>query len=573
MPWPWPIFGMKCGAARKRSSASSPANTKESTNAPMALLLEAQAQFKQGKFTSAIALLTDASHLAKAGALADQYAYWTGEAQFQNGDFANAAETWIGLAQKFPKSPSRLRAVVEAAAAFGQMTNWSKVDDLLGDTNGVFQRAAQLEPGNELVLDGELSLENSKYQQRDFRGVTVVYEWLTNQWQTLNQIQQCQGAYLFYQANLELGDFATALAAATSLVQIAGSPPNQEWLATAWASQGEALEQLSRTDEAIAAYRENLTNAPVKQKRYAILKIAELEFVHGDLTNAEEALTNFLARFPEAVSADIALLTLGELQLKDYAAQPSATNGLAAARDSFDQFISEFTNSPLLGKAYLDRGWCRWLAGDLTNSLADFISAAQSPGLPPEDLAGARFKMGDAMFALTNYAGALENYRAVLDDFTNLPAVAGVLGDRALYQSLRANLQLTNYDGASNALAQILKRFPSSDLAPHSTLLYGEGLAAANGARARAVFQQFLVQFPGSPLRAEVEFAIARTYELEKIWPAAITGYHGWLKDFPTTICVRRRFMRWRWPMPRPAMKRMRSGCSPTSSRNFQRTI
>ena len=500
----------------------------------MALLLEAQAQFKQGKFTSAIALLTDASHLAKAGALADQYAYWTGEAQFQNGDFADAAETWIGLAQKFPKSPSRLRAVVEAAAAFGQMTNWSKVDDLLGDTNGVFQRAARLEPGNELVLDGELSLENSKYQQRDFRGVTVVYEWLTNQWQTLNQIQQCQGAYLFYQANLELGDFATALAAATSLVQIAGSPPNQEWLATAWASQGEALEQLSRTDEAIAAYRENLTNAPVKQKRYAILKIAELEFVHGDLTNAEEALTNFLARFPEAVSADIALLTLGELQLKDYAAQPSATNGLAAARDSFDQFISEFTNSPLLGKAYLDRGWCRWLAGDLTNSLADFISAAQSPGLPPEDLAGARFKMGDAMFALTNYAGALENYRAVLDDFTNLPAVAGVLGDRALYQSLRANLQLTNYDGASNALAQILKRFPSSDLAPDSTLLYGEGLAAANGARARAVFQQFLVQFPGSPLRAEVEFAIARTYELEKIWPAAITGYQGWLKDFPT---------------------------------------
>ena len=97
--------------------------------------------------------------------------------------------------------------------------------------------------------------------------MTAVYEWLTNQWQTLNQIQQCQGAYLFYQANLELGDFAAALAAATNLVQIAGSPPNQEWLATAWASQGEALEQLSRTDEAIAAYRENLTNAPAKQQR------------------------------------------------------------------------------------------------------------------------------------------------------------------------------------------------------------------------------------------------------------------------------------------------------------------
>ena len=41
--------------------------------------------------------------------------------------------------------------------------------------------------------------------------------------------------------------------------------------------------------------------------------------------------------------------------------------------------------------------------------------------LPSEDLAVARFKTGDAMFALTNYAGALENYRAVLDDFTDFP--------------------------------------------------------------------------------------------------------------------------------------------------------
>ena len=94
--------------------------------------------------------------------------------------------------------------------------------------------------------------------------------------------------------------------------------------------------------------------------------------------------------------------------------------------------------------------------------------------------------------------------------------------------------QLTNLDGASNALAQILKQYPASNLAPDSALLYGEGLAAAtNRAPARAVFQQFLAQFPDSPLRPEVEFAIARTYELDQDWPAAIAGYQGWLKDFP----------------------------------------
>ncbi|HEX7577547.1 MAG TPA: tetratricopeptide repeat protein, partial [Verrucomicrobiae bacterium] len=334
---------------------------------------------------------------------------------------------------------------------------------------------------------------------------------------------------------MEQDDFAAALAAATSLVQIASSPTNQEWLVAGRTSQGKVLEQLGRTDDAIAAYRPNLAaNAPVMQKWEAIFKIAELEIVQGNLTNAEDALTNFLAQFPKAVSADIALLTVGELRLKEYAAQPAATNQLSAAQDCFDQFLRVFTNSPLTGKAYLDRGWCEWLAKDMTNSLADFQKAGKL--LPPsEDLAVARFKMGDAMFALTNYAGALENYRAVLDDFTNFPTVTRALGDRALYQILRANLELSNLDGASNALVQILKQYPAGDLAPSSALLYGEGLVdARQPAAAREQFQRFETQFPDTPLRPRVEFAIARTYGLEQNWPAAIAGYQGWLERFPT---------------------------------------
>ena len=505
----------------------------ESTNAPMALLLEAQAQFKQGKFTNAIALLADVSHLSKSGTLADQYAYWIGEARFQNGDFSNAAGIWIALAQKYPESPLRLRAVVEAAAAFGQMAKWPEVDDLLGNTNGIFQQAARLDPGNELVVDGQLSRENSKYQQRDFPGVAAVYGLLTNQWQTLNQGQQCQGAYLFYQAKMEMGDFAAALAAATGLVQIASAPTNQSWLAAGRASQGAALERMGRLPDAIQAWGNNLTNAPAAQEREAVLKIAEMEIVQGQLTNAEEWLTNFLAQFPEAISADIALLTAGELRLKDY----TATNQLTAARGCFDQFLHVFTNSPLLGKAYLDRGWCDWLANDTTNSLADFEAAVNAlKMLPPsEDLAVARFKTGDALLAQGDFTNALENYRAVLDDFTNFPAVTRALGDRALYQSLRACLALNDLPGASAALARILEQFPASDLAPGSALLYGGSLAdARQPAAARKQFQNFEIQFPDTPLRPEVEFAIARTYELEQNWTAAIAGYQAWLDHFPT---------------------------------------
>jgi TolA-binding protein len=506
-----------------------------STNLAAAVLYQAEARYKLKQFTNAITLLS--TNRDKAGPLADAYHYWIGEAQFQTRDFTNAAATFVSLARDYPESPLRLRAVVEATAAYARLSDWRRHDALLENPDGVFQRAAKRDTTNELVVNGWLSLENSKFQQRDFSGAAAVYELLTNQWQTLNQVQQCEGAHLFYRAKMELGDFAAALAAATNLVRIASSPTNQDWLATGWSAQGAALQQLHLLPEAIQAWENNLTNAPVKQEWEAIFNIAEQEIVQGDLTNAEETLANFLAQFPKANSADIALLTAGELQLKNFAVQPLETNELASAQTNFSLFISAFTNSPLIGKAYLDRGWCEWRAGDTTNSLADFATAVNLLKLSPpsEDLAVARFKTGDAMFALTNYVGALENYRAVLDDFTNFPAVARALGDRALYQSLRANLQLTNYEDARNELAQILEKFPASNLAPGSELLYGEGLAAAtNELSARAVFQQFLAQFPDSLLRPQVEFAIARAYELEQDWPSAIAGYQGWLDHFPT---------------------------------------
>jgi TolA-binding protein len=505
----------------------------DSTNVAAAVLYQAEARYKSRQFTNAITLLSTNS--GKAGPLAGEYRYWIGEAQFQNNDFANAAETFASLPQKFPESPLRLRAVVEATSAYMQLTNWPQMSALLEDTNGIFQHTAQMDSGNELVSRGRLLLAQGKFAQNDFDAAAKILALLNPQ--TLPPQLDWQRAYLLCQVKLAAGDLNGALAATTNLMQIARLENDGGLRAESVRLHAEELENLNRTDEAIAAYRENLTNAPAMQKREAIFKIAELEIVQGQLTNAGETLTNFLAQFPEAISADIALLTAGELHLKNYAASRPAeaeTNQLQQAQASFDQFIGSFTNSELLGKAYLNRGWCEWFAEDMTNSLADFETAAQR--LPPsEDRAMARFKTGDALFAQKDFTNALENYRAVLDDFTNFPAVTGMLGDRALYQSLRANLQLTNYDGASNAMARILEQYPASDLAPNSALLYGEGLAAAGQpAAAREQFQHFETQFPDASLRPEVEFAIARTYELEQNWPDAIAGYQSWLEHFPT---------------------------------------
>jgi outer membrane protein assembly factor BamD (BamD/ComL family) len=517
-------------------------------------LMQAEAEFKQRKLPQAIALLT--ARKAEAGNLADQYVYWMGEAQFQNGDFSAAAETFVSLTRDFPESSLRLRVVVEAAAALAQTNEWSQVVSLLEETNSVFQRAVRMDSASELVARGSLLLAQAKFAQNDFAGAAAVLGSLNSP--TLKPELDWQRAYLLHQVKLAAGDTNAALAAVTNLVQIARLEKNDVLSAESVLLRARVLEQLGQKSGAIAAYEEILKlNAPLERQRQAILKMTELAIALDRFSDAEDSLQKFLAQFPASASAAMALLTLGELHLKDYTAQlaatnhpAEATNHLQKAQECFNQFLGAFANSPLTGKAHLDRGWCNWLAaknsesvGDIkaaaqkyAESLDDFSAAAQRLRLPPsEDLAVARFKTGDALFALTNYAGALENYRAVLDDFTNFPAVAQTLGARALYQMLRADLESTNVDGASSAMARILRLYPTSDLADSSLLLMGEGLADARPpAAARALFQKFVETSPNSPLRPQVELAVARTYEREQDWPSAIDQYEDWRNNFPT---------------------------------------
>ncbi len=63
----------------------------------------------------------------------------------------------------------------------------------------------------------------------------------------------------------------------------------------------------------------------------------------------------------------------------------------------------------------------------------------------------------------------------------------------------------------------------------------GEALTdSPHPATARTLYEKFAEQFPTNGLRPQVELAIARTFEQEQKWPAAIGKYGDWLNDFPT---------------------------------------
>ena len=496
-----------------------------------AVLFQAQADFRQEKFPAAIGLLS--APRVKPGEFADHYAYWLGEAQFAKGDFTNAAATFVSLGKKFPDSPLRLTATVEAAAAYEKLNDWPRLTALLDATNGFFARTAEQDPANELVSRGRLLLAKAQFERQNFPGALAVLGRLNPQSLTVDL--DWQRASLLGRAQLGAGDLESALVTATNLLQLARAQKDADRLADSVARRGAILERLGRWADAGAAWAENLSaGTPVERQREAILKIAGAALNQKNFATAAATLEKFLREFPDAPAADLARLTFGELQLNAFIAGPAVTNQLAQAQASFEKLLSTSTKGPLAGKAYLDRGWCFWLSSNTPAGLADFRAATQR--LPVSaDLALARFKVGDALFALKDFRAARTNYQAVLDRFGDFPEVMKSLGDRALHQILRANLELKDLAGANLAMRQLLERFPASDLADNSLMLLGEGLSES-GATTNALktFQDFAVLFPESPLTPQVELAKARTFERAQAWPAAVTNYQVWLKNYPT---------------------------------------
>ena len=201
---------------------------------------------------------------------------------------------------------------------------------------------------------------------------------------------------------------------------------------------------------------------------------------------------------------------------------------LQLAEENFTKIIKGFTNSVYLGKAELNLGWCYAQAGKLPESMEAFSNAVER--LPfSEDQAVARFKLADTCFSQTNFAAAISNYTALIEQYGSVPAVRNGLFEQALYQMVRAGLAQTNMAVATNAMAKILDWFPNGLLSDRSMLLVGQ---AQNPAEARKVFAAVATRSPQSSLLPDIKLAIARTYEKETNWADALTQYDAWVDTY-----------------------------------------
>jgi TolA-binding protein len=501
-----------------------------------ALLWQAQAQYRQGKYAALVELLTPRQ--AQAGGWADHYLYWIATAQFAGTNYAAAATNFGKLAREFPQSPKRLEAAVNEAASFAKLGNWTNVVDLLTRSNGPFRLAAQAGPGSEMVARGFLLQAEGQLELQDYPAAEVslkkIASGLTGELEWQRQFLLCRTLVALKRADEAVEVSAGMITAAEKTLQIG-------LISDSVVFRADLLAQLGRWDEAITTLQKNLTNAPVARQRQALVRITALALQQNKLVEATQTLESYLTRFTNSTAADVAWLTLGEIHLKQHVGRLPGigtngivTNHLAAAMSCFQRVLQRFPESAYVGKAQLNLGWSYWVERKFPESATAFDAAVKRLPLS-EDLVVARFKLADAQFAQNNFPEALANYREVLQLATNWPAVNAALRTPASYQALRASLALTNAAGAEQAMRSILAEAAPSPEAMSSVLLVAQAYVdASQPLEAQRLFGEFALKFPQSDLQPEVELLVARMREEQGDWTKVSAAYDAWLGRYAT---------------------------------------
>jgi TolA-binding protein len=512
-----------------------------------AILLQAEARLELSNYAGAITLLSD--HQKDAGTNADQYAFWLAEALLRKGEYRAASDGFAKLGKEFPASSRLLEAGIgeasaRAALARTEPAEWPRVIELLQQTNGVFQSAVRTNDANEQVVQGHLLLSEAQLVMKDYRAAEETLQPLAKR--LLSPRLAWQWQYLLCRIQLADGRTNAALQSATNLLAAAVKTAQTNLLAESAAFQANLLERVGQTNAAIMAYQNNLAaGIPAERQRQALLKISELSLAQNQLPQAMQMLEKFLGQYPGAASADLALLTLGELRLRHYEAgagtnqvanattnAAAATNNLQLAVASFNTLAKKFPQSPLFGKAQLDLGWCYWRDGKLPEAQAAFQLAVER--LPVSlDLGTAYLSLADAQFQQNDFTNASRNYQALIEKLAALPEARTNLFERALYQTVRAGVAVGDLAAATNGLQKMLAMYPNRLNTARAALESGQEISRrGNPAQARAMLLEFAKSAPDAPLLPELQLAVAGTYEQENQWTNAIEQYSRWLAVF-----------------------------------------
>lgn len=507
-----------------------------STERPSAILYQARCRMYQSNYIGAIDLLR--TQLPNAGKIEDQYHYWIAESLVGKGDYTEAVTTYSNIIQTFPKSSLRLAAAFGEAQAYSKLGDWPRVTELLSTPDGLFQTGAKEQANSDFALSGYLLLGEALFAQQKYAEAEKVV--LSIPTTALEPALAWHRQHLLCRLQLAGGHVDEALQICTNrlFTLMIGQPSHI--VAESFLLKAEILEKLERWQEAIDTYTNNLSDKlPPPIQRQALFKTINLTVKQNHPQEAIKLLETFTEQRTNDPSLDLARLMLGELALKAWHTRTDAnSNALAAstnlmlkAMTNFDRVIQEYPNGPLLGKAYLDQGWCYWAQTNYTDASANFQAAVEELSKRPfsDDLGTARFKLADAQFNLKDYAAAVTNYNIILTWCDEHPSLKKSLFDKALYQILRSSIERDDVSLADETVRKIVARYPVDSFDDQSLLVYGEFKNRRQTSdEARQVLTNLIQKFPATKVRPDVEYAIARTYAMQEDWAGAANAFSRW---------------------------------------------
>ncbi len=482
-----------------------------------------------------------------------EYAVWSrAEHAISKSDYSLAADYFSELLRDFPGSKHRLdHAFGEAWSRFF-LQQYSRVSELLTNENSPYvQSALRTETTGDpratmLRLKGQLLLAETWLKMGEYERTKDVLDSIPD-WSLSDELVW-RREFLLTQLLLEEGDLVEARQSASRLLAWARSIESVDWIAESVALKGDVLKENGQLAAALETYQENLADfIPESRRREARLKIIELNLLKEDTGTVVELLSDMMQKSSSDASLDIVLVTLGELSLKQYYRQldaPLSESGLPAspgdllttAKRYLETLLKDFPSSIYNSRGSYALGWCLWELGEYPTCLQAFDRAATGLDKSLEQ-AECLFKQGDVHLKTGDSATALKLYKTLFSEYEYYNEVRNLLFEQGYYQMLRAAIQANALTDAEYAAQKLMSDYPNGPLTQRSRLLLGQRLVHVNQIpEARERFMNLVEKFGQFPLRAEVDLALAHTYEREGAWSAALAAYEKWLakyKDHP----------------------------------------
>jgi tetratricopeptide (TPR) repeat protein len=476
--------------------------------------------------------------------------YAQGEAEAGRGDHAAAQKTFGLYLARFSGSELTLHAWVRRAEALFRSSQPQEAAALLDQPDGPFRQAlGQGKPaellftGLMLAAEAHLGAGNWTRAREAVIAATPLAQKPEAQWDRLRLEVRI----------LEAGrQVEPAIAAAEQLRRISGD----EGLATrrpeSSALLGRLLLAAGQGVRAVAPLEENLAPAvPAVFRSDAIRNLSDWWVSQGQLSLARERLEGVITGLSDDASVAALRLRLGQIHLREHLARRGADRvGSATAESnvSLTRAVAELERAALLnpppevrGPLTLTLAWCRWeeaLAGNSKAAMAQALIGFQTalsllPDGSPDRLV-ARFKAADAAAWLGDAPSALTGYLEVAEAVAQRPVEREAWMPAALEQAVISAIASTNAPAGESALRRLLELPQAAVRAGQSVLWLGSSLARQGaGELGRGLLQDYLLRFPESAVRPEVELELAMLGLHDERWADSVAELRRWLMAHP----------------------------------------